>query len=95
MPVCPSVPNGVPKMMRYSVMEACMMYMAPIAPPALLRNHSDVSVLMITVGLNATTEDGSSVRGAVCGNVAVKLARMWLIMPWVSSGEAAMASFAS
>lgn len=30
----------LPKMIRYSVTEAWMMYMAPMAPPALLNTHS-------------------------------------------------------
>jgi hypothetical protein len=45
-PVWPSVPNGVPKMIRYSVMDAWMMYMLPMAPPALLNSHCSASGLM-------------------------------------------------
>lgn len=36
MPEWPSVPSGVPKMIRYSVIEAWRMIIEPIAPPALL-----------------------------------------------------------
>lgn len=70
-------------MMRYSVMEAWMMYMAPMAPPALLNTHS----WWFELRAISFVEEGY---------VSVRLVTMWLMIAGMSSfGEAAMASWAT
>lgn len=58
-------------------MLAWMIYIMPMAPPALFQTHSFVLVLRAMV---------------VLGYVAVKLATIWFIIPSVLFGEAAMAA---
>jgi hypothetical protein len=63
--------------MRYSVMDAWMTYMAPIAPPALLNIHSERSVLRATGARFVAVVETV---GESWGYSVVRFARMWSII---------------
>lgn len=85
------MPNGVPKMMRYSVILAWMRYMLPIAPPALLKTHS------CSYGETPDWIEASSGKGlaVMCFGpwVARREVTMWLIVPAVLLGYFVRASW--